>query len=290
MEVFISWSGPRSGAVATALKAWLPLVVNALKPFLSSADIDKGARWGKDIAEHLQAAKAGIVCLTPSNIRSDWLLFEAGALSKTVDNTFVCTLLDGLEPSDIDGPLTQFQATRTNKDDLLKLVKTLNRALGEEALGDFQVQEAFEALWPKLETELKKLPSDEPRARPERSERDILEEILNLVRNQSRSSGGTFIGEDFQKALAERASNALMSSGLVSGFAMFAYPDKILFRVTRKDGGNRFEVAIPTSAPLEAVENIVRIQLPLQQSPPPPPNAAPAQAPPPRATLVPSKK
>jgi hypothetical protein len=87
MEVFISWSGPRSGAVATALKGWLPLVVNALKPWLSSADIDKGARWGKEIAEHLQTAKAGIICLTPSNTRSDWLLFEAGALSKTVDNT-----------------------------------------------------------------------------------------------------------------------------------------------------------------------------------------------------------
>src|ERR1700731_4599662 len=37
-------------------------------------------------------------------------------------------------------------------DDLLKLVKTLNCALGEEALSDFQIQEALAALWAQLET------------------------------------------------------------------------------------------------------------------------------------------
>lgn len=44
MKIFISWSGPKSGAVAKALREWLPLVVNAFEPFLSSDDIDKGTR------------------------------------------------------------------------------------------------------------------------------------------------------------------------------------------------------------------------------------------------------
>jgi len=57
MDIFISWSGPRSGAVAEALKKWLPMIVNAFKPWLSSADIDKGARWSTDVAAKLQAAK-----------------------------------------------------------------------------------------------------------------------------------------------------------------------------------------------------------------------------------------
>jgi hypothetical protein len=56
MNIFISWSGPRSGAVAEALKKWLPKIVNAFKPWLSSADIDKGTRWSSDIATRLQAA------------------------------------------------------------------------------------------------------------------------------------------------------------------------------------------------------------------------------------------
>jgi hypothetical protein len=97
MDVFISWSGERSRVAAEALRAWLPKIINAIKPWLSSADIDKGARWSTDVASRLEAAKAGIICLTQNNLHSDWILFEAGALSKTLQNTYVCPFLIGLE-------------------------------------------------------------------------------------------------------------------------------------------------------------------------------------------------
>lgn len=142
--------GARSGAAAEALRAWSPKIINALRPWLSSADIDKGARWSSDIAIRLESAKAGIICLTPANLHADWVLFEAGALSKTIQSTFVCPLLIGLEPSDVKGPLAQFQATRIVKGDVLKLLKTLNSGLGENALTEDHVAEAFEVWWPKL--------------------------------------------------------------------------------------------------------------------------------------------
>src|ERR1700730_15398652 len=98
MDVFISWSGARSEAAARALHDWLPKVINAIKPWLSTSDIDKGARWGIDVALKLESSKAGIICLTPSNLHADWVLFEAGALSKTVKSTnFVCPFLIGIE-------------------------------------------------------------------------------------------------------------------------------------------------------------------------------------------------
>ena len=59
------------------------------------------------MAARLAAAKAGIICVTPSNLEAPWILFEAGALSKTLENTFVCPLLIGLEPADVSGPLAQ---------------------------------------------------------------------------------------------------------------------------------------------------------------------------------------
>lgn len=188
MDVFISWSGERSRAAAEALRGWLPKIINAIKPWLSSEDIDKGARWGIDVASRLEVAKAGIICLTPSNLHSDWILFEAGALSKTLKNTFVCPFLIGLEPSDVKPPLAQFQATRATKDDVLKLLKTLNSALIDNALPEAHIDEAFEVWWPKLESQIKGLPADESKAKTHRPDRELLEEILALVRNQSRPS------------------------------------------------------------------------------------------------------
>ncbi len=186
MEVFISWSGERSRCVAEALRNWIPKIINAVVPWLSSADIDKGARWSADVASKLESSKVGIICLTPSNVHSDWILFEAGALSKTLKNTFVCPLLIGLEPSDIKGPLAQFQATRSTKDEVKKLIITINSALGEKALADGHLDEAFEVWWPRLEAHFQNLPSDEGPTKPPRPERELLEEILALVRSEAR--------------------------------------------------------------------------------------------------------
>ena len=185
MDIFISWSGPRSRAVAEALKEYLPMIVNAFNPWLSSADIDKGARWATELAAALETAKAGIICLTPNNLTAPYILFESGALSKTVEKAFVCTLLIGMEPSDVSGPLAQFQATKPTKNDLLQLLKTLNKALGGTALKDSQIEATFELCWPKLKEKLDSLPADGPVGRPHRSERELLEELVDSVRSTS---------------------------------------------------------------------------------------------------------
>jgi hypothetical protein len=88
MDILISWSGERSRAVADTLKEYQPMIVNAFNPWLSSADIDKGARWSAELSAALATAKAGIVCLSPNNLTTPYILFEAGAISKTVENAF----------------------------------------------------------------------------------------------------------------------------------------------------------------------------------------------------------
>ena len=85
MRVFKSWAKPQSRAVARLLRDWFPFVINAIQPWMSEEDIDKGARWNANIAEELEGSNFGIICLTPENLESSWLNFEAGALSKTVD-------------------------------------------------------------------------------------------------------------------------------------------------------------------------------------------------------------
>ena len=186
MKVFISWSGERSQALAKALRDWLPNVIQAIKPWMSDVDIDKGTRWSTDIALQLSEAKVGLICLTPENLNAPWILFEAGALSKILEKTYVCPYLFQVEPTDIKGPLVQFQSTKANKDDTKKLIHTINQALEDIKIPKEKLDEAFEVWWPKFEEYLNIIPDTEAKQEPKRNERDIIEEILELVRGLTR--------------------------------------------------------------------------------------------------------
>lgn len=197
MKVFISWSGERSRFVAEALRYWLPKVIQAIQPWMSSSDIEKGTRWRTDIASELEQSSIGIICLTPENLSSTWLHFEAGALSKQQQNTYVCTFLYGLEPANVREPLAQFQNTKAQREDVKKLVQTINNVLGESRLSESEIGESFEVWWPKLDERLKNIPPPVDSLEPQRADREILEEILELIRSQGRATiEGTFHNEE----------------------------------------------------------------------------------------------
>jgi TIR domain len=184
MKVFISWSGQRSAAVADALRYWLPKVIQALEPWMSADDIEKGTRWRSGLARELEKSSVGIICLTRENLDSTWIHFEAGALSKQQQNTLACTFLFDLEPTDVREPLAQFQATRSQKDDVRKLVFSINGTLGDSKLAESELGETFEVWWPKLEERLDQIRELATPTGPVRPDRELLEEILNLVRSQ----------------------------------------------------------------------------------------------------------
>ena len=99
-NVFLSWSGNSSKSAAQVLRAWLPTVVQNIRPYMSAEDIDKGERWSIDITRQLEETNFGIICMTLENIAAPWVLFEAGALSKSIERSRVSPLLFGLNPSD----------------------------------------------------------------------------------------------------------------------------------------------------------------------------------------------
>lgn len=197
MKIFISWSGIKSKKFAEELKDWIPMVIQSAKPYFSPDDIEKGARWSIDIATELNSSQTGIICLTRDNLHSDWILFEAGALSKTIDKTHVCPILFGISNIDVSGPLKQFQTTSFNKQDFMKLISLINSKLNEHKLAPKILERSFEMCWPefeeKINTILKESESGAKGDLPIRSDRDLLEEILNISRkefnrNLSRSS------------------------------------------------------------------------------------------------------
>ena len=186
MEVFISWSGERSGRVAGALRDWLPNVIQSVTPFMSASDIDKGSRWANDLASHLEEAQFGLICLTPENLEAPWLLFEAGALSKSMDNSRVVPYLYGVSQAQLEGPLAQFQAASADKYSTLDVIQSINGASEENRLESTRIETAFETWWPQLESEFTNIPETTEKAAPSRTDRDILEEILRLSRQTSR--------------------------------------------------------------------------------------------------------
>lgn len=182
--MFLSWSGELSRKLADALRTWLPSALQSVKPYFTPEDIEKGSKWGSEISKELENSNIGIVFLTRDNTEKPWILFEAGALSKSIQQSHVCTLLFNLEPTDIKGPLTSFQATKFSKDDFKKLVLTINSSAGDLCLDAATMDTVFEMWWPKLEAQVAGiLKNHVTTSKPvKRSERDILEELLELSR------------------------------------------------------------------------------------------------------------
>ena len=188
MKIFFSWSGEKSRLAAEAFRDWLPYIINAVDPWLSANDIDAGKRWNHDIQAELERTQFGILFVTTSNYTAPWLLFEAGALGKTLDNTYVCPYLLDLKPTALpSGPLTQFQAKVADKSETLQLLKTINTALKDGAIPDAQLDNAFETYWPKLQEKLENLPAEAAPTPAPRNLNDMTEEILAIVRRLDRN-------------------------------------------------------------------------------------------------------
>ncbi|MBU9166220.1 TIR domain-containing protein [Burkholderia gladioli] len=186
MKVFVSWSGQRSRYLAESLRNWLPRVIQSIRPWMSDEDIIAGSRWLNDISTELNDTKIGILCVTPENQANPWLVFEAGALSKTVEQPFVCPLLFDMSPGQLTGPLTQFQALSFDRNGLQRLLANLNGAPGHTQLPEGDLLEIFDVWWPKLESKLQTVPPNDENAVEKRSQEDLLEEILNNSREQLR--------------------------------------------------------------------------------------------------------
>lgn len=187
MKIFLSWSGERSKRVARALGDWISQVVQAVEPWFSP-DIEKGVRWSHEMASQLDSSVVGIICLTRDNLESKWIHFEAGALAKG-QNGRVWTFLLDILPPDVKPPLSDFQATSFDRDEVLRLLTSINTRLdvvGEKPLDDERLKKLFEKFWPELESALQAIAQEKPLARvPERKQGDVLDEILVTVRRLS---------------------------------------------------------------------------------------------------------
>ena len=210
LSVFLTWSGDRSLGVAQALHDWLPNVLQFADPWISVSDVDKGSKWQQSISGQLASASFGIICLTPENLASPWILFEAGALSKTVDSR-VWTYLYDLGYTAVKDPLSQFQHTVAAKEDTRKLIASINAAYDEGALDEARVRASFEKWWPELDSKLTAIPppsAAKPKVDDTQQIIEMTTEILTRVRELDKlatltpAQPGTGADFDFDRLIA----------------------------------------------------------------------------------------
>lgn len=192
MKVFLSWSGNRSKFIAETLREWLPKTIHAIEPWMSDEDIAAGARGLSEISSELKETNVGILCVVPENQNAPWLVFEAGALSKALGEALICPLLYDMKPSQVTGPLSQFQAKVLDKTGILGILQTLNTSC-KKALSEVNLKESLEMWWPKLNEILTAIPEADLEDVPLRSSDDMIQEILELSRVSSRIFQGNLI-------------------------------------------------------------------------------------------------
>ncbi|WP_288244983.1 hypothetical protein [uncultured Chryseobacterium sp.] len=184
MKIFLSWSGDRSRKVAELLDNWLQCVIQAVNPWMSSKDIDRGALWFAEISDQLAGTGIGIICLTKENRLKPWILFESGALAKGISSNRVCTFLIDLEATDVENPLAQFNHTKPNKTGLWELIRTINITLKENSLKENILEKVFDTYWPQFEKDFNNIIKNtlDTEIEEKRSENDILLEVLTSIR------------------------------------------------------------------------------------------------------------
>ena len=204
MHVFLSWSGDRSRYVAEQFDEWLPVVIQSVDTFMSDHDIDAGSRWSRQIDDRLEATDFGVLFVTPENQKEPWLVHEAGALGKSVEESRVVPVTIEMQPADVDWPLARFQGVGLEEDEIQELVESVNSALGEDQLEQSVLERAFETNWPSLQEDLRDIPPPpeeklSPEAdSPEEAQRrrdEKLDEMLELVRSMARTNESDLLKE-----------------------------------------------------------------------------------------------
>lgn len=153
-NVFLSWSGQRSQALALFFSKWLPRVIQVAKPFYSDEEIPKGTTGYEKIREALKTSSFGVAFITRENSQALWIHSEIGALwgDKKECSPF---MIDG-DIGEIKGLIPTIQQTKPDRDDVLRLIHSIRDIL-IPSLSDEVVDRAFEREWSDLDKKIKEV-------------------------------------------------------------------------------------------------------------------------------------
>lgn len=146
-NIFLSWSGKLSNAIAYAFHQYLPIVIQNSKSFFSQESLTKDSDWFNRIQKELYHVKTGIIFLTKENINSEWIILESGGL---LSKGSICVLLCDIDISYLKANNSFFQYLNVTKlndhADLFKLFKTLKGIISPD-VNDEVIQKTFDKFY-----------------------------------------------------------------------------------------------------------------------------------------------
>ena len=153
MTVFIGWAGETSKEIASILKNWLNGMFDGFVSAVTPDDLPMGSRWFDTLDSAMYAAECGLLCVTADNVNSQWLSYEAGALSRNVN--LLAPVLFGVSSLQLGAPLRMFQPISFGADGMRELARTLNNLNEGNAIDPQELERRFQARYPTLEALLK---------------------------------------------------------------------------------------------------------------------------------------
>ncbi|WP_323615898.1 toll/interleukin-1 receptor domain-containing protein [Erysipelothrix rhusiopathiae] len=191
MKVFFSWSGAKSNHIAKHFRELLQNIYYDIDIYFSDQDIGAGDKWRSNIENGLDNNDLGIIFLTPDNLSSKWIYFEAGALSKVMSNENIVPIIYDLKPTDISEPLASFQAKSIEKNQILDVVLKIGKLMQFQP-NSSAIERAFDLSWEKFNENVnsKKLSKIEDQTSTDISDANVMtneqkiDELLKLTRSQ----------------------------------------------------------------------------------------------------------
>jgi len=176
MSVFISWSNTKSKSVATALRRLIDECLCPVPVWMSAVDMEAGVKLYEEIERYLGEAKVGIVCITDENLKSPWVLFEAGAMLKAGR---LVPYLIGIADHDLPGPLSPYQACPATRDGTLSVLRAVN-STSLSSIDERLLERRFDAFWPSADQAINQ-------TSPTTSDLDVGLGVDAILRNRSEA-------------------------------------------------------------------------------------------------------
>jgi hypothetical protein len=111
MKIYVSWSGELARRASEFLRSSLTQAFPELDVWMTGSDISPGMRWVDEIQNAVRTSDLAIVSVTKESRSSPWINFELGLL--VASGSRVVPWVIDLEPSELSGPLAQYQATHS---------------------------------------------------------------------------------------------------------------------------------------------------------------------------------